>query len=68
MWHGSLPAKLTSVVPKEGLSRRHYLALFEQAAQASKKSQEILAGLQDSILLQDAPPLLPGRCVVRKPD
>jgi hypothetical protein len=47
-----------SVVPKEGSSRRDYLALLEQAAQANKKSQEILAGLQDSILLQDDPAVI----------
>ncbi|MGZ0717040.1 lactate dehydrogenase [Pseudomonas palleroniana] len=47
-----------SVVPREGSSRRNYLALLEHAARASKKSQEIPAGLQDSILLQDDPAVI----------
>lgn len=59
MWYGSLPAKLTSVVPRKACpDTTIWLALLEQAAQANKKSQEIPAGLQDSILLQDDPAVI----------
>ncbi|MBM9487604.1 hypothetical protein JBE38_16860 [Pseudomonas sp. ICBG1301] len=41
-----------------GSSRRDYLTLLEHAARAGKKSQEIPASLQDSILLQDGPAVI----------
>ncbi|MBI6907140.1 hypothetical protein [Pseudomonas palleroniana] len=41
-----------------GSSRRDYLALLEHAARAGKKSREIPASLQDSILLQDDPAVI----------
>lgn len=49
-----------TAVPKEGSSKRDYLALLEHAAQASKnardtREQSALANMHDSILLQDDP-------------
>jgi len=56
-----------TVVPKEGSSRRDYLALLEHAAQESKKSKDALeqstlkdalASLHDSVMLQEDPSVL----------
>ncbi|MEA3172018.1 MAG: hypothetical protein QOI97_4966 [Pseudomonas sp.] len=56
-----------TVVPKEGASKRDYLALLEHAAQASKKSKDALeqstlkdalASMHDSVMLQQDPAAL----------
>lgn len=56
-----------TVVPKEGSSKRDYLALLEHAAQEVKKSKDALeqstlkdalAAMQDSVLLKDYPAVL----------
>lgn len=55
------------MVPKEGASKRDYLALLEHAAQASKKSKDALepstlkdalASMHDSVMLQQDPAAL----------
>ncbi|MGY2684199.1 hypothetical protein ACVWVZ_003533 [Pseudomonas tolaasii] len=56
-----------TVVPKDGSSKRDYLALLEHAAQAVEKSKDAreqstlkdaLAAMQDSVLLHDYPAVL----------
>lgn len=56
-----------TVVPKEGSSKRDYLALLEHAAKESKKSKDVLeqstlknalATMHDAVMLQDDPDVL----------